>query len=221
MRLPPRKNISSFISSAQSISTFCAASVLLNIGYNVQHVRRQLATKGTNRFGNLFSNNCEALVHRTLAGLSFDPPIPNKWHIAYNGENEALVDEPWASLQLDIDADLAALSDKYTKVNDLLYAQSLPWQNNMGIYFLNGLHCMHCLVSLIFSPKAHGLPHLMYFVQKNVRRAFFDHRKGEPQSASSYHINHCMDTIRQDLMCFADDAPRNTGTTGPMEFGVG
>ena len=57
--------------------------------------------------------------------------------------------------------------------------------------------------------------------QKNVRRSFFEYRRGEPQSASFHHINHCIDTIRQDLMCFADDTPRNTGTTGPMESGVG
>lgn len=32
--------------------------------------------------------------------------------------------------------------------NGLLYAQRFPWQKDMGIYFLNGLHSMHCLVSL-------------------------------------------------------------------------
>lgn len=30
-----------------------------------------------------------------------------------------------------------------------------------------------------------------------------------------------MDTIRQDLICFADDTPRTTGTTSDMESGVG
>ena len=73
--------------------------------------------------------------------------IPYEWQTAYNGENQTLADEKWGNLQPDIDAGLVALTDEYIKANDLLYAQHFPWQDDIGIYFLKGLHSMHCLVS--------------------------------------------------------------------------
>ena len=93
----------------------------------------------------------DILTYKIVAGLTFDTPIPYEWHTAYNGENQTLADELWANLQPDIDAGLVALTDEYTKANDLLYAQRFPWQEDTGIYFLNGLHSMHCLVSLLDS----------------------------------------------------------------------
>lgn len=92
--------------------------------------------------------NLSTLLTTSTAGLTFDTPIPFEWHTPYNGENQTLADELWANLQPDIDAGLVALTDEYTQEHDLLYAQRFPWDNSSGIYFLNGLHSMHCLVSL-------------------------------------------------------------------------
>lgn len=41
-----------------------------------------------------------------------------------------------------------------------------------------------------------------------------------PQTELPGHISHCLDTIRQDLICDADDTPRWTGY-GDMISGVG
>lgn len=42
---------------------------------------------------------------------------------------------------------------------------------------------------------------------KVVRRAFRDNEQNLQQGITSGHIYHCLDSIRQDLMCKADDTP--------------
>ena len=122
----------------------------------VLYCTAQRAARASRRNSVRFVNS--PLLHNVLAdklpaGLTFDTPIPYEWHTPYNGENQTLADELWANLQPDIDAGLVALTDEYTKANDLLYAQRFPWEKDMGIYFLNGLHSMHCLVSPAFLCK--------------------------------------------------------------------
>ena len=43
-----------------------------------------------------------------------------------------------------------------------------------------------------------------------------------PQSVHFTHVNHCLDAIRQDIICNADDTPRYTGfVNGPPSSGLG
>ncbi|KAL2037459.1 hypothetical protein N7G274_009739 [Stereocaulon virgatum] len=162
----------------------------------------------TSFFGNGFLGVCIFNLRKQFgsqemtqfAGHTFEEPVPYEWHTAYDGEDQTLADELWGNLQLDIGAGLVALSEDYAKANDLLFAQRSPWQNDMDIYFLNELHGMRRL--------------------RNLRWAFFECRDEEPQLASSHHIKHCMETIRQDLMRFTNDIPRNAGTTAPLESGL-
>lgn len=43
----------------------------------------------------------------------------------------------------------------------------------------------------------------------------------EPQSRRFEHVLHCMDSLRQDIHCQADDTPRYTTITKDPESGVG
>ena len=42
-----------------------------------------------------------------------------------------------------------------------------------------------------------------------------------PQSLHFSHINHCLDAIREDIVCNADDTPRYTGFTESTSSGLG
>ncbi|RAK78865.1 uncharacterized protein BO72DRAFT_59140 [Aspergillus fijiensis CBS 313.89] len=58
---------------------------------------------------------------------------------------------------------------------------------NRKIYFVKVYHQLHCL--------------------KNIRRAFKKLLSPETDPISFGHVEHCLDTLRQDLMCRADDTP--------------
>ena len=57
-------------------------------------------------------------------------------------------------------------------------------------------------------------------VQKNLHKAFTDYERGNTQEISRWHIYHCLDILRQDLMCTADDTPM-PGVELPHEVGEG
>ena len=44
---------------------------------------------------------------------------------------------------------------------------------------------------------------------------------GEKQSRHFGHVLHCMDSLRQDILCNADDTPRYTTITKVPESGIG
>ena len=53
-----------------------------------------------------------------------------------------------------------------------------------------------------------------------MRKAFTDYERGNPRRINSGHVHHCLDTLRQDLMCTADDTPM-PGVSLPHEVGNG
>ena len=42
-----------------------------------------------------------------------------------------------------------------------------------------------------------------------------------PQSTHFSHVGHCLDAIRQDIVCNADDTPRFTGLSNKLTSGLG
>ena len=42
-----------------------------------------------------------------------------------------------------------------------------------------------------------------------------------PQSIHFSHVGHCLDALRQDIMCNADDTPRFTGPPNKLASGLG
>jgi hypothetical protein len=47
--------------------------------------------------------------------------------------------------------------------------------------------------------------------QKYMRRTVLEAHGGKPLSVSLRHLRHCLDGLRQFVMCHADDTPRYTG----------
>jgi hypothetical protein len=40
-----------------------------------------------------------------------------------------------------------------------------------------------------------------------MRKAFLDYEEGRAVVVSSEHVYHCLDSLRQDISCYADDTP--------------
>ena len=63
-----------------------------------------------------------------------------------------------------------------------------PWDHTKGVYVLHGMHNLHCLKILYLAMK--------------------EFQANEEQSIPWEHLSHCFDSIRQQLVCDADDTLR-------------
>ncbi|KAJ8128840.1 hypothetical protein O1611_g4793 [Lasiodiplodia mahajangana] len=106
----------------------------------------------------------------------------------YGGGNETLQDQLWYSIN--VDSAVVALSDDWASRHGLRKAQRFPWDQSKGIYILHGFHNLHCL--------------------KIVYISISEYRRGAPQTRSWHHISHCLDALRRQIICDADDTPRAT-----------
>lgn len=95
-------------------------------------------------------------------------------------------DALWGAL--DISPGTIALSDEFAAQNGLPRSQRFPWDQSKGIYILGAFHQMHCLIKIQkFTSAAH---------------------RGAPQEDHLYHhVEHCLDSLLQDVYCHADDTP--------------
>lgn len=64
-------------------------------------------------------------------------------------------------------------------------SKTFPWDVNKGMYVTHAYHALHCVVAL------HAYTH--------------DAHHGKKPFISYHHIEHCLDLLRQDVMCYADD----------------
>ncbi|MCJ1278463.1 hypothetical protein MMC21_006280 [Puttea exsequens] len=121
------------------------------------------------------------------AGLTKYVSVPYTLEGPYSlAKNRARTDKLWS--EIDIDSGVIALPDSYVSEKGLPEAMRFPWDNSKGIYFVNAYHNLHCL--------------------KKIYRALNEYDRGLPQSGSFPHIVHCLDALRQDVICHADDTPR-------------
>ncbi|TGO26884.1 hypothetical protein BPAE_0051g00190 [Botrytis paeoniae] len=123
-------------------------------------------------------------VHQTLQLMSMPILTPAK----YTGLNNCR-----CSLELpDLDSELGlvALTDEYAKSKGLLPAQRWPWDHLKGTCVLNGFHSLHCL--------------------QLVRNLVLGAYDNVPLKYSLEHVSHCLNVLREEVMCNADDTPRYT-----------
>ena len=123
-------------------------------------------------------------------------------------QNRSVQDNAWKSIDEDIG--VVALSDDMVARTDLPRAQRWPWDAAKGIYLLHGYHNLHCLVSLSQSPIRFARQ-LLRYKQNILRSSLFEMHDKVPQSLHFSHVTHCLDALRQDIICNADDTPRYTG----------
>ncbi|CAF9904742.1 hypothetical protein IMSHALPRED_000160 [Imshaugia aleurites] len=95
-------------------------------------------------------------------------------------------DALWGAL--DISAGTIALSDDFAASNGLPRSQRFPWDRSKGTYIIGAFHQMHCLIK----------------IQRFTSAA----QRGAPQEDHLYHhVEHCLDSLLQDVYCHADDTP--------------
>jgi len=137
-------------------------------------------------------NRAEAhkLMHhdnRSLyARLEKNTLIPWRMMSDFFTDNPADADKTWEDFN--IDAGVVALSDEFVAEKGLPHAQRFPWDDTKGLYMLAGFHDMHCL--------------------KVIREWVNEADRGLEHSEEVEHLYHCIDAIRQDILCYADDTPR-------------
>ena len=90
---------------------------------------------------------CSLGLHR-LASLERNVPIPIERSTPYSSHNLTEVRSLWEDIS--IDNGMVALPDSFVQEKGLPEAQRFPWDEDKGLYFLNGYHNLHCLVT------AHG-----------------------------------------------------------------
>ncbi|KAK2589607.1 hypothetical protein QQS21_012716 [Conoideocrella luteorostrata] len=133
------------------------------------------------------------------AHISRSRQEPYVYLTEYSSTNETVQDKAWMSI--DDDLAVVALSDDYARAHDLRIAQRFPWDQTKGLYILHGIHNLHCL--------------------KNIYRSLKEYRHGEGQSRSWHHISHCLDALRRQVICDADDTPRATDRRPEVVAGLG
>ncbi|MCJ1383298.1 hypothetical protein MMC17_006411 [Xylographa soralifera] len=133
------------------------------------------------------------------ANLRLDLSRPMTHMTEYGGPNMTLTGPLWEAIEFD--PGLVALPYEWTDKKGLPRGQKFPWDTSKGIYVLNGYHNLHCLKVI----------HL-YLTEVTLQK---------PTTYPLAHITHCLDNLRLDVLCQADDTPRYTSDTVDHENGVG
>ena len=78
--------------------------------------------------------------------------VPIRWthHSVWNSDNRTEEDSAWNDPPgFQVREAIVALPDSFTRSVGLPSAQRWPWDESKGVYFLEGLHNLHCVVSVI------------------------------------------------------------------------
>ncbi|KAF1946910.1 hypothetical protein EJ02DRAFT_499741 [Clathrospora elynae] len=122
-----------------------------------------------------------------FSGLKFDTAIPYHAMTEYWNPNASDSDMEAAWDAIDTNAMAVALDDAFAESVGLPPSTQFPWDTERSIYYVKGIHDLHCL--------------------KLIRKAIVSKHNGNDLIFSLNHIYHCLDGIRQDIMCTADDTP--------------
>lgn len=136
------------------LSVFLLASLLCNASM-LLHIRTLKASliPSQSKYGtfSLVLWNTQYLIQPryVVAGLSDNMPYTyvakNEWW----GDNETRSDELWNGVNTD--GVCISLTDTYAREKGLAISGRFPWDNDRGLYFIKGIHDMHCLVMPYFN----------------------------------------------------------------------
>ncbi|KAL9108291.1 MAG: hypothetical protein Q9227_006888 [Pyrenula ochraceoflavens] len=135
-----------------------------------------------------------------FANLPLNKPLPYTESSIYTSHNHTAQSIAWWDLENSIYTGIVRLPDSYTTSKSLITTQRWPWDPSYGIYVLNGYHQLHCI-------------HVLW-------KTIHETRSGRPVSHPPYHIDHCLETLREETVCQADDTPRWTGKLHGQEEAV-
>lgn len=101
---------------------------------------------------------------------------------------------------------IVALNHEWAKEHGLSEARNLPGDDTKGVYILDAYHQIHCLVRT-FSIRSSALADSQ---QTIFRLMMLQLARKEPLTYPFGHATHCLDAMRQYVMCTADDTPLPT-----------
>ncbi|KAF2014374.1 hypothetical protein BU24DRAFT_213519 [Aaosphaeria arxii CBS 175.79] len=134
------------------------------------------------------SNGTEDTGRTKYSGLTFDTYLPYRTQSEYwdrKSSNLTSANAAWDAI--DTDAMAISLHDNFAKQVGLGPSTRFPWDTERSIYYLKGFHDLHCL--------------------KLVRKAIVTREYGNNSTITLSHLLHCLDGLRQDVICTADDTP--------------
>ncbi|KAK3299475.1 uncharacterized protein B0H64DRAFT_317844 [Chaetomium fimeti] len=190
---PPRHPLLSWIVAATAL-VFLAVSITVNIflAWQIKHVTPPpQETDSVSYYG--------PYCHTLAAGLKRTLPLQIYPDTDYTGDNLSAVTDLWEKLSGD--PGVVALPSDYVSEKRLPHAYRFPWDQDKGVYLLQGFHNLHCLRTLF--------RYIKYTEQ------------GVPNHIALSHALHCLDQLRQDVLCNADDTPRYAGFQTPAGTGAG
>ncbi|CAN9100022.1 unnamed protein product [Alternaria alternata] len=121
------------------------------------------------------------------SNYTYDTTVPYHAMTEYWHPNASDSDMEAAWDAINTNAMAITLEDGFAKRMSLPPSTRFPWDTERSIYYIKGIHDLHCL--------------------KLVRKAIVSKHKGDPRPFNLLHIYHCLDGLRQDIMCTADDTP--------------
>ena len=152
-----------------------------------------------------------------VAGLEYDIQRPFFHTSPYSSQNLTLAQEHWDAINFD--AGMVYLSDEMAHSLNLPPSQPFPWDESKSIYLLNGYHNLHCLVCQFVALADAAL--LMAIIKQSIEFSLMDYHHGRDPSYPLQHIMHCLDALRDDVICHADETPRYTTPTADPVSGIG
>ena len=197
--------------TALSLVITLLASLSLNIYYINQHSQTSEATKHVpSKYGIklLIRPFLYYISTFIVASLYQDVPTEIVKHTDYNSPNRTIENAAWNNPDLLPEHGFIALDDFWSASKGLPTAQRWPWDKTKGVYILTSSHELHCVVSLCFH-SSHPL--LKFLPQRIIRESINQAYDSLPQSWPHSHILHCLNVLRESVMCNADDTPLYTG----------
>ncbi|KAL4955393.1 hypothetical protein BDW69DRAFT_182590 [Aspergillus filifer] len=130
--------------------------------------------------------NCDN--RSTYANLPTNVRDTLHWNTEYSSNNETDVDSLWRG-SIPWESGIIALTKQEAQAMNLPKSQPFPWDpQGKSIYIINAHHILHCV--------------------RNLYISIHEYRHNTPQSITYPHILHCLDSIRLETICTADDTPR-------------
>ncbi|KAF4631667.1 hypothetical protein G7Y89_g6468 [Cudoniella acicularis] len=126
--------------------------------------------------------------------LKYDVPVEIVAHSDFDSTNRTIQDQAWDDPDLEPWSLFLALDDDYSASMGLPPSQRWPWDEHKGAYIPIGAHELHCV--------------------RVIRSVINENHDGLPQDNQTWpygHAVHCLNVLRDSVVCHADDTPMYTG----------
>ncbi|GAM84733.1 hypothetical protein ANO11243_027340 [Dothideomycetidae sp. 11243] len=166
------------------LNYFKTAVLIVSLALNVYLVYRQNAALIGRSDG----------VSSKYAGLQTNTSVTYVTHTAHDSTSRKKQDDAWAEADLHSWHGVVALDESFIAEKELPPSQPWLWDESKSMYYLAGPHQMLCLNAV------------REFINENQ-----DGLTNRQQQHSYARVMHCLNTIREAIMCAADDTPLYMG----------